>query len=261
MSENELVRLEWITPGAEERIVRMARVSADPSKKSRPDVDLIRYLIQNQHWTPFEMANICFAVSTSRAIGRQMLRHWTMRPQEFSQRYQDATILGDPIVVGARLQDPKNRQASTPVTDDDALGHWWHDECRTVWEDAVLTYQAALQAGIAKEVARVVLPEGMTPTRMYFNAPIRTALHFCALRSKEHGSQDEIVAIAQALWRLIEEHMPVVAEAFSRHLQAERDRKRLAATVLHWLDCAQRSADGSITLHASRLRSTLGSLA
>ena len=229
------VSLVWITPDAEKLIVHMARVSADPSKKGSPDDRLVRYLIRNSHWSPFEMANICVEVHTDRAIGRQMLRHWTARPQEFSQRYQNVMLLGEPIITQARLQHPTNRQASVPVADDDAVGHWWQDQQRAVWDEAAATYEAALQAGIAKEQARRVLPEGLTPTRMYFNFPIRSALHFCALRSKEHGSQDEIVALAEALWAIMDYHMPVVCAAFARHLEIERAQKALPGKLKEWL--------------------------
>lgn len=231
MTDNP-VSLVWITPDIERRIVEMARVSADPSKKSRPDADLVRYLIRNQHWSPFESVNICIEVNTSRAIGRQMLRHWTMRPQEFSQRYQSVAVLGDPIISEARYRHPTNRQASVPMDDEtDPLNMWWQDAQREVWDSAQAVYEEALEAGIAKELARNVLPEGLTPTRMFFNCPVRSALHFCALRSKEHGSQDEIVTLAEGLWGLMEVHMPVVCEAFSRHLELERARKTLPAKL------------------------------
>lgn len=247
------VSLVWITPEAERLIVHMARVSADPAKRARStDAQLVRFLIRNQHWSPFEMANICVEVNTSRAIGRQMLRHWTMRPQEFSQRYQDVSVLGDPIITEARFQHPTNRQASIPAGDDDALGHWWQDAQREVWDASAAVYEEALESGIAKEQARSVLPEGMTPTKMYFNCPVRSALHFCALRSKEHGSQDEIVALAEGLWSIMEQHMPVVCEAFARHLEIERARKALPETLRRWAESCdyQLSAVAAADLHA-----------
>lgn len=207
------VKLEWITPNAEKMIVDMARVSADPTKKGQPDHKLVGYLIRNSHWSPFEMANICIEVDTTRDIGRQMLRHWTARPQEFSQRYQDVSILGDPVFRECRMQHPTNRQASESC-EDPGLSKWWLQRQKHIWDEAVSIYRTALERGIAKEVARAVLPEGLTPTRMFFNFPIRTALHFCGLR-RGHGTQKEAVALAEGLWLLIQDEMPTVAAAYA----------------------------------------------
>lgn len=222
------VSLKWITPDAEKEIVEIARVSADPKKQGSPDHILVGFLLRNHHWSPFEMANICFEVNTTRDIGRQMLRHWTMRPQEFSQRYQDVTILGEPVFREARLQDMKNRQASIEI-DDDTLSDWWQDAQQRVQDVVQDVYTEALseKRGIAKEVARSVLPEGMTPTRLYFNAPIRSALHFCGLRLG-HGSQKEITAIASGLHTLMREHMPNIVLAFDEHRALEAEMKAIA---------------------------------
>lgn len=225
-----LVKLKWITPEAEREIVEIARVSADPKKKSSPDHVLIGYLLRNHHWSPFEMANICFEVNTTRDIGRQMLRHWTMRPQEFSQRYQDVAVLGDPVFREARLQHKTNRQASVQ-TDDAGLTEWWALAQREAWRDAEGLYREALESGVAKEVARAVLPEGLTPTRLYFNAPIRSALHFCALRLG-NGSQKETTAIAQELYGLLVRHMPNVMRAFDDHQATQK----LADNVVRWVE-------------------------
>lgn len=223
-----LVGLKWITPDAEREIVDIARVSADPTKKSRPDHELVGFLLRNHHWSPFEMANICFEVNTTRDIGRQMLRHWTMRPQEFSQRYQNVAVLGDPVFREARLQDHKNRQNSIDVPVADNLHQWWGSEQLNVWEEAYSTYEEALARGVAKEVARSVLPEGLTPTRLYFNAPIRSALHFCGLRLG-HGSQKEITAIAEGLHEIMQLHLPNVVRAFDAHRADEELAKDLLA--------------------------------
>ncbi|MEM9840586.1 MAG: FAD-dependent thymidylate synthase, partial [Pseudomonadota bacterium] len=212
------VKLAWITPNAEDVLLYIAKVS-NPAKQSEPAPHLLRYLIEHDHWSPFEMINICFEVNTTRDIGRQFLRHWTMRAQEFSQRYQDVSVLGGPIYREARMQHPTNRQASLPC-DDPALEAWWYNEQMAVWNRAKLAYDQALEKGIAKEVARVVQPEGMTPSRLYFNAPLRTALFVTHIRSKEHGAQDEAVRVADGLRALLAEHMPATVEAFTAWREA-----------------------------------------
>ena len=207
------VNLVWITPDAEALLVKIAKVS-NPARQDEPSPRLIRYLIDHGHWSPFEMVNLCIEVSTTRDIGRQMLRHWTMRPQEFSQRYADVSALGEPVYREARMQHPKNRQASV-ASDDPALAEWWRSAQEVAWATAESIYREALSRGIAKEVARVVLPEGMTPSRLYFNAPLRSALHFCQQRTIKNGAQKEIVEIADGVRAILDEHMPQTWAAFS----------------------------------------------
>lgn len=201
-----LVRLIWATPNGEDLLTYIAKVS-NPAKQDEPAPRLIRYLMEHGHWSPFEMVNVCFEVNTTRDIGRQFLRHWTMRPQEFSQRYQDVTLLGDPVYREARTQHPTNRQASIP-SDDLELQTWWDQAQGRVWGLAVETYRQALEKGVAKEVARVVMPEGMTRSKLYFNAPLRTILHMVPVRSKAHGAQDEAVEIAKAIAGLVKDEFP-----------------------------------------------------
>lgn len=201
-----LVRLIWATPNGEQLLTYIAKVS-NPARQDDPAPRLIRYLMEHGHWSPFEMVNVCFEVNTTRDIGRQFLRHWTMRPQEFSQRYQDVTVLGEPIFRDARMQHPTNRQASVPCTDPE-LQTWWDHAQGQVWGLAVETYRQALAKGISKEVARVVMPEGMTPSTLYFNAPLRTILHMVPVRSKAHGAQDEAVEVAKAVAGLVKDEFP-----------------------------------------------------
>ncbi|HLS19449.1 MAG TPA: FAD-dependent thymidylate synthase [Paracoccaceae bacterium] len=203
--------LVWITPDAEELLVRIARVS-NPQGDTKPAPHLIRYMIEHGHVSPFEMVNLCIEVETTRDIGRQMLRHWSMRPQEFSQRYADVARLGEPIWREARMQHPSNRQASAPC-EDTSLETWWNHAQRQVWTKADAAYQMALELGIAKEVARAVLPEGLTPSRLYFNANLRSAIHFCQARTIEAGAQTEIVRIAGDVRGIIAEHFPQTSEA------------------------------------------------
>ncbi|MEQ3625963.1 MAG: FAD-dependent thymidylate synthase [Celeribacter sp.] len=202
------VCLKWITPDAERVIVDCARVSSDPNAHHASDDRLIGYLIRNAHWSPLEMANACIQIRTTRDIARQILRHRSLVFQEFSQRYQDVSILGDPSYREARMQHPTNRQAST-ACEDGALATWWDIEQERVWTAAEGAYQRALQAGVAKEVARAVLPEGLAPTRLYANGTIRSWVHFVTLR-EGNGSQPEVQEIARQIGDILGHHLPAV---------------------------------------------------
>jgi thymidylate synthase (FAD) len=158
------------------------------------------------------MANVCLDIVTTRDIGRQILRHSSLRPQEFSQRYADARKLGGPVYRECRMQDTKNRQNSLPCADA-SLTEWWRTEQQIVWDVAAEAYAQALERGIAKEVARAVLPEGIQPTSMTFNGPVRTWLHFCNLRMG-HGTQAECMDVAKACWAIISEHLPITCAAW-----------------------------------------------
>lgn len=219
--------LVWITPDAEELLVRIARVS-NPDGDRKPAPDLIRYMIEHRHWSPFTMVNFCIEVNTTRDIGRQMLRHSSMSPQEASQRYADARKLGDPVWREARMQHPKNRQASIPC-EDPALESWWQVAQREIWIKVESVYAEALKRGVAKEVARAVLPEGITPSRLYFNANLRSAIHFCQARTIEEGAQTEIVRIADDVRRILAEHFPQTVEALGWEPQKRPADSREAA--------------------------------
>lgn len=205
------VELNWITPNAEQVVVDDARIS-NPGHEGEAPGRLLGYLIRNQHWSPFEMVNMSVKVTTTRDIGRQLLRHWTIRPQEFSQRYADIRLIAESAVLReCRLQHPTNRQSSLPC-DDVKTNLWWEETQREVWEFAVKQYGRALDRGIAKEVARVLMPEGMTPTVMKFNGNLRSWIHFYQLRSG-HGTQLEATQIAMQIGDLMREHFPNVMEA------------------------------------------------
>lgn len=205
------VELNWITPNAEQVVVDDARIS-NPGHEGEAPGRLLGYLIRNQHWSPFEMVNMSVRVTTTRDIGRQLLRHWTIRPQEFSQRYADIRLIAESAVLReCRLQHPTNRQSSLPC-DDVKTNLWWEETQREVWEFAVKQYGRALDRGIAKEVARVLMPEGMTPTVMKFNGNLRSWIHFYQLRSG-HGTQSEATQIAMQIGDLMREHFPNVMEA------------------------------------------------
>jgi thymidylate synthase (FAD) len=182
------VKLVWSTPKGEELIAYMARVS-NPNNQNNPETapKLLNYLMKNKHWSPFEMVNVCMEIKCTRDIARQILRHRSFSFQEFSQRYAEAF---DWEFGEARMQDEKNRQNSLP-TQDRELERWWHDQQASLTAQARGVYGAALNAGIAKEVARKVLPEGLTMSTMYMNGTLRSWLHYIDIRcdtatQKEH---------------------------------------------------------------------------
>ena len=197
---------------AEDMIVYMARVS-NPSNQSmtRGDEKLIGYLIKNQHWSPFEMVNVVMEINTTRDIARQILRHRSFAFQEFSQRYADPTKNLGFELREARLQDLKNRQNSV-CTEDTELQKKWNLKQQEVIGDAQHAYEWAIANGIAKEQARVVLPEGNTQSRMYMNGTLRSWIHYCELR-RANGTQKEHMEIADECWKIISEKFPNVARA------------------------------------------------
>jgi thymidylate synthase (FAD) len=174
----------WATPEGEALVAYMARVS-NPGNQDNPESapKLIKYLAKNKHWSPFEMVNICMEIETTRDIARQILRHRSFSFQEFSQRY--AEVPTDGFEYGeARMQDTKNRQNSLE-SDDEYLKNWWVSMQHRATADAEYIYQEALKKGIAKEVARKVLPEGLTKSRMYMNGTLRSWLHYVSIRCDE----------------------------------------------------------------------------
>ena len=200
---------------AEDMIVYMARVS-NPANQSmtRGDEKLIRYLIKNQHWSPFEMVNVVMEINTTRDIARQILRHRSFAFQEFSQRYADPTKDLGFELREARLQDTKNRQNSIE-TDDRELQDKWNLMQQTLINNAEHAYNWAIDNGIAKEQARVVLPEGNTQSRMYMNGTLRSWIHYCELR-RSNGTQKEHMEIADECWKIIAEKFPQVAAAIEQ---------------------------------------------
>ncbi|MEM1345745.1 MAG: FAD-dependent thymidylate synthase, partial [Pseudomonadota bacterium] len=200
------VSLKWITPDAERVIVECARVSSDPSKPSRPDADLLEYLIRNRHWSPFEMASACVEVLCPRDISRQLIRHRSFSFQEFSQRYSSVDLQQSPGPRSARLQHPTNRQASLSADNQPDLREWWNAAQTEQEARALAFYREALHRGIAKEVARSVLPEGLTQSRLFMSGTIRSWIHFIDVRTSE-GTQAEMWVVAQQVRALLSEHM------------------------------------------------------
>lgn len=175
------VKLRWATTNIDAELAYMARVSNPDATPEDPYEKLIGYLIEHLHWSPLEMVNICLDIETTRDIGRQMLRHG-IRFQEFSQRYAKVQQEKAIIVETARLQDPKNRQNSIPCDDPFVNDSWryWQD---FVWNACWIGYQACLKMGIAKELARKLLPEGLTQTHMFANGSVRDWFHYLTVRT------------------------------------------------------------------------------
>tara|TARA_B100000482_G_scaffold28445_2_gene18314 strand:- start:869 stop:1534 length:666 start_codon:yes stop_codon:yes gene_type:complete len=192
----------------QELIAFCARVS-NPSNQlnSETSEKLINYLIKNYHWSPLEMVNVCLEIETTRDIARQILRHRSFSFQEFSQRYANPTEDLDFVIREARLQDNKNRQNSIE-NESLELEIEWKNKQKKVIENAISTYEWAIQNGIAKEQARVVLPEGNTVSRLYMNGTLRSWIHYIQLRAS-HGTQKEHIEIAKACALVISKIFPM----------------------------------------------------
>ena len=203
------VKLVWATPGGDWNIAYMARVS-NPDNQANPEyAKLIGYLMKHKHWSPFEMVNACMEIETTRDIARQILRHRSFSFQEFSQRY---AVANGYEFSEARLQDIKNRQNSLPVEDRE-MQKFWDELQREVLITAKRCYETALQVGIAKEIARKVLPEGITTSKMYMNGTLRSWLHFISVRT-DPSTQKEHRIVAEQCKAILQEQFPKVMEAF-----------------------------------------------
>ena len=175
---------------------------------------LLTYLAEHSHWSPFEMVSATMEIETTRDIARQMLRHRSFAFQEFSQRYKEVDALGEAFVIReARLQHPTNRQDSIN-TDNEELQHQWSAAQQSVIDHAKKAYDWALSKGIAKEVARAVLPEGNTVSRLYMQGSIRSWIHYCQLRSG-NGTQKEHMEIAIEVAKAIHKIFPLVDKFIS----------------------------------------------
>jgi len=173
---------------------------------------LIKYLIKNRHWSPLEQVDVTMEIETTRDIARQMLRHRSFSFQEFSQRYADVSSFGDMFEYSeVRLQDPKNRQNSLAGADEE-LRIYWEDMQRAVMKTCQEVYEKALERGVAKEVARKVLPEGLTKSRMYMKGSLRSWIHYLEVRGEGSGTQKEHTEVAKQIAKAIVELFPVAAE-------------------------------------------------
>ena len=205
------MKLQWATPDIDQQILYMARVS-NPDNQRSENTRLIAYLMEHGHISPFEMANVCIEIVTTRDIGRQILRHRSFSFQEFSQRYQDAGKLGTIVNRECRLQDTKNRQNSLECTDD-KLKMDWESLQHRVERTAVNAYRQALDLGIAKEQARALLPEGLTMSRMYMNGNMRSWIFYLKQRL-DPTTQKEHRQIAEQVLQVLRGVAPITMDAF-----------------------------------------------
>ena len=195
----------------QELIAYTARVS-NPSNQDNTETSekLLRYLIREKHWSPFEMVSACLEVTTTRDIARQLLRHRSFSFQEFSQRYADPTQDLQFQLKDARLQDTHNRQNSLDVNNPDLKLEWLQQQAEVV-NAAKKSYNWAIENNIAKEQARAVLPEGILESRLYVNGTIRSWIHYIGLRSG-HGTQKEHIELARSCAESLEPVFPMIKE-------------------------------------------------
>jgi thymidylate synthase (FAD) len=204
----------------QELVAYCARVS-NPSNQHNTETSakLIKYLIKHQHWSPLEMVSACLEITTTRDIARQILRHRSFSFQEFSQRYADPTREMDFVLRDCRLQDNNNRQNSVDINPREndqhrQLLYQWQQMQQRVLTEAKMAYEWAVSKGIAKEVARAVLPEGLTLSRLYMNGTLRSWIHYIQLRSA-NGTQKEHMEIAKACAVVIAEVFPLTSQVVS----------------------------------------------
>lgn len=186
-------------------VVYCARVSNPKSQEESKNIDkLWNYLKKHGHWSPFEMADVCMEIECPRDISRQLLRHRSFSFQEFSQRYSNPILEGlDLSFRETRLQDYKNRQNSIETKDESIIYKWV--QIQSKMRDVVLgLYTSAIDSDIAKEVARALLPEGMTSSRLYMKGSLRSWMHFIEVRSHE-SAQKEVREIANECNKIIQD--------------------------------------------------------
>ena len=201
----------YVGDNVQELIAYTARVS-NPSNQDNTETSerLLRYLIREKHWSPFEMVSACLEVETTRDIARQLLRHRSFSFQEFSQRYADPTQDLKFQLRDTRLQDTKNRQNSIDTNDAELQLEWLMQQSEVV-NAAKKSYSWAIENGIAKEQARAVLPEGIIESRLYVNGTIRSWIHYIGLRSG-HGTQKEHIKLAVECAKALEPIFPMIME-------------------------------------------------
>jgi len=200
----------------QELVAYCARISNPNNQKNIDTSDkLLKYLINNKHWSPFEMVSVCLSIETTRDIARQILRHRSFSFQEFSQRYADPVKELSFTIRDARLQDSSNRQNSTELDfrreEHRELAEVWREKQWAVIKAAREAYEWAIFAGIAKEQARSVLPEGLTISKLYINGTLRSWIHYIELRSA-NGTQKEHMDIALACADVISKVFPMITE-------------------------------------------------
>lgn len=218
------VSLKSITPDAEKNIVEIARVSSSRTDKTEKPEGLINYLIKNKHWSPFQHSYLTFEIVTSKAIGIQLLRHLSFTFQEFSQRYAKVEAM-EPFEL--RKQADKNRQSSTDSIlyielgksnyksahpDYQSIEHQiLFDKARRAMDWVFEIYGELLDAGVAKECARFILPMA-TQTTIYMTGSVRSWIHFLQLRDDGHA-QKEAQLIAKDIKSIFKKELPIISTA------------------------------------------------
>lgn len=205
------VELVHVTPNAEELIVKMARVSAPENESNMVTAPrLLRYLLKHSHVSPFEMANMCVAINTTRGISAQIIRHRSFSFQEFSQRYADVSAMGSPEVPQLRRQDLKNRQNSIDNLTPEEKGLYYR-RISELFEDAEHLYREMVSKGVAKECARNVLPLA-SRTRIYMNGTLRSFIHYLQIRT-DPSTQLEHRQIALEIKKIFCQQFPIIGQA------------------------------------------------
>ena len=208
MTDN--VNLISVTPDAEKHMAYVARVSNPKNQDNDQFAGLLKYCIKHGHWSVFEQSFMTLEINTTRGIAAQILRHRSFTYQEFSQRYADSNLLGDIELPELRRQDDKNRQNSIDDLEPEMVEKF-NRQMNTLFSSAFGLYNQMLEAGVAKECARFVLPLA-TPTRIYMTGSVRSWIHYIKLRSA-HGTQQEHMDIANACKDIFVENFPSVSEA------------------------------------------------
>ena len=204
------VSLITVTPDAEKHIAYCARVSNPNNQNNESIAGLLKYCIKHQHWSIFEQAFMTLEIETTRGLAAQILRHRSFTYQEFSQRYAASTALGDIELPELRRQDEQNRQNSIDDLDPKVVDKL-NRQMNTLFSSAYSLYNQMLEAGVAKECARFVLPLA-TPTRLYMSGTVRSWLHYIELRTG-HGTQKEHMEIANECKSIFSEQFPTIASA------------------------------------------------
>jgi thymidylate synthase (FAD) len=205
------VKLISVTPDAEKMMAYVARVS-NPNNQENPNyAKLLGYCIKHNHWSVFEQAFMTLELETTRGVAAQVLRHRSFTYQEFSQRYADSSMLADTIPLPElRRQDTKNRQNS--IDDVDAFIYQeFQIKMQKHFEEGMKLYKEMLDASIAKECARFVLPLA-TPTKIYMSGSCRSWIHYINLRTA-NGTQKEHMDLAEGCKKIFIEQFPTCAEA------------------------------------------------
>ena len=210
---SEEVKFISVTPDAEKTMAYVARVSNPKNQDNEKFAGLLGYCIKHGHWSVFEQAHMTVEINTTRGLAAQILRHRSFTYQEFSQRYADSSLLGESIPLPElRRQDLKNRQNSTDDLDPLVVQDF-NSKMQKHFVDGMHLYKDMLDAGVAKECARFVLPLA-TPTRLYMTGSCRSWIHYIELRSA-HGTQKEHMNLVENVRSIFTEQFPTVAEALN----------------------------------------------